>query len=158
MIEFHVICPVTGPMLAAQRNIRPARHRPGANKGGRREPSLLLDIPLSSNSALANSTRHSVTSRIQRNSRLLCYLTFSTRHLNATLEKCNLVEKFNTYLHLTFAYLRSWNFDLETRVLNRSKNPTSPNVCPKSVTQVIGTKCYPCLHAGPKKVGVSDGD
>jgi serine/threonine protein kinase/Flp pilus assembly protein TadD len=37
-----------------------------------------------------------VTSRIHRNSRLLSYLVFSTRHLNATLEKRKTAEKFNT--------------------------------------------------------------
>src|SRR6202046_3470655 len=63
---------------------------------------LLLDTSLSSSPIPDDPTRHSVTSRIERNSRLLCYLTFSTRHLNATLEKRENVEKFNT---------RSWNFD-----------------------------------------------
>src|ERR1700735_2989529 len=102
MIESHVTGPMTGPTIAAQRNFNLARHRPGANKGVRRKPALLLDTRLSSSPLFANSTRHSVTSRIERNSRLLCYLTFSTRHLNATLEKRSFVEKFNT---------RSWNFD-----------------------------------------------
>jgi hypothetical protein len=37
-----------------------------------------------------------VTSRIDRNSRSLCYLIFSTRHLNATPEKRKNGEKFNT--------------------------------------------------------------
>ena len=45
---------------------------------------------------LEHSSRHSVTSRIQRNSRFLSYLIFSSRHLNATLEKRKTVEKFNT--------------------------------------------------------------
>jgi hypothetical protein len=45
---------------------------------------------------LEHSSRHSVTSRIQRNSRFLSYLIFSSRHLNATLEKRTTVEKFNT--------------------------------------------------------------
>jgi hypothetical protein len=92
MLESHVTC----PMIDAQRNIKLARQHRGANKVGRRKPALLLDTQLSSSPLLANSTRHSVTSRIQRNSRPLCYLTFSTRHLNATLEKRNLVEKFNS--------------------------------------------------------------
>jgi hypothetical protein len=46
---------------------------------------------------LEHSTRHSVTSRIDLNSRALSHLTFSTRHLNATLEKRENVEKFNTW-------------------------------------------------------------
>jgi hypothetical protein len=46
---------------------------------------------------LEHSTRHSVTSRIDPNSSLLSYLTFSTRHLNATPEKRTNVEKFNTW-------------------------------------------------------------
>jgi hypothetical protein len=112
MIESHV----TGPTTAAQRNFKLARQHSGANKGHRRRSTLLLDTRLSSNPVFANSTRHSVTSRIQRNSRLLCYLTFSTRHLNATLEKCNLVEKFNTYL-------RSWKFRSGAQVLEPLENP-----------------------------------
>src|SRR6202046_1640260 len=56
---------------------------------------FLLDTSLSSSPFLANSTRHSVTSRIEPNSRPLSYLIFSTRHLNATLEKRKNVEKFN---------------------------------------------------------------
>src|ERR1700734_1645590 len=62
--------------------------------GGR----FLLDTSLSSSQFLANSTRHSVTSRIAPNSRPLSYLIFSTRHLNATLENRKNVEKFNTRL------------------------------------------------------------
>jgi RND family efflux transporter MFP subunit len=57
---------------------------------------LLLDTSLSSTPHFAVSTRHSVTSRIERNSRAFCYLIFSTRHLNATLEKHENVEKFIT--------------------------------------------------------------
>jgi hypothetical protein len=110
MIESGVIGPMTGPTIAAQRRFAAlARRHSGANhrhtgttKRGRRKPALLLDTPLSSSPLFANSTRHSVTSRIECNSRLLCYLTFSTRHLNATLEKRSSVEKFNT---------PSWNFD-----------------------------------------------
>src|SRR6202044_276849 len=60
--------------------------------GGR----FLLDTSLSSSPFLANSTRHSVTSRIECNSRAFCHLIFSTRHLNATLENRKRVEKFNT--------------------------------------------------------------
>ena len=55
-----------------------------------------LDTSLSSSVISNNSTRHSVTSRIQRNSRFLSNLIFSSRHLNATLEKRKTVEKFNT--------------------------------------------------------------
>jgi len=44
-------------------------------------------LALSSSRILKNSTRHSVTSRIERNSRTLSDLFFSTRHLNATPEK-----------------------------------------------------------------------
>src|ERR1700735_5697622 len=58
--------------------------------------AFLLDTSLSSTLISNDSTRHSVTSRIQRNSRLLSDLVFSTRHLNATLEKRKTVEKFNT--------------------------------------------------------------
>src|ERR1700735_4115223 len=59
--------------------------------GGR----FLLDTSLSSSPISNDSTRHSVTSRIDRNSRPLCYLIFSTRQLNATLEKRKNAEKFN---------------------------------------------------------------
>ena len=57
---------------------------------------FLLGTSLSSSVTSNNSTRHSVTSRIDRNSPALRYLTFSTRHLNATLEKRKNAEKFNT--------------------------------------------------------------
>jgi hypothetical protein len=67
---------------------------------------FLLDTPLSSTPDFANSTRHSVTSRIHRNSRGFSQLIFSTRHLNATLEKRINVEKFNTRVRL-FAASRS---------------------------------------------------
>src|SRR6202044_1491062 len=67
--------------------------------GGR----FLLDTSLSSSPFLANSTRHSVTSRIECNSRAFCHLIFSTRHLNATLEKRTNVEKFNTRLRFLVA-------------------------------------------------------
>jgi hypothetical protein len=56
---------------------------------------FLLDTSLSSSALSNNSTRHSVTSRIHRNSRPLSYLIFSTRHLNATLENRENVENFN---------------------------------------------------------------
>jgi hypothetical protein len=59
--------------------------------GGR----FLLDTSLSSTPISNDSTRHSVTSRIEPNSRPLSYLIFSTRHLNATPEKRTNVEKFN---------------------------------------------------------------
>jgi hypothetical protein len=146
---------MTGPTIAAQRRFELARRhsgannpRPGTNKPGRRKPTLLLDTHLSSSPLLANSTRHSVTSRIESNSRLLSYLTFSTRHLNATLEKRSFVEKFNT---------RYRNFDRisigRLECLDRSKirpaQTPSPNARPESVTHVSGTKCYPCLRAGP---------
>ena len=57
---------------------------------------FLLGTSLSSSVTSNNSTRHSVTSRIQRNSRFLSNLIFSSRHLNATLEKRKNAEKFNT--------------------------------------------------------------
>ena len=44
-------------------------------------------LALSTRPIFANSTRHSVTSRIRHNSRSLSYLIFSSRHLNATPEK-----------------------------------------------------------------------
>src|ERR1700735_1211206 len=87
---------MTRPATAPQRNTQLALPRPGANKGSRHNSAVLLDTLLSSSPLLANSTRHSVTSRIEPNSRPLCYLIFSTRHLNATPEKRDDVEKFNT--------------------------------------------------------------
>jgi len=56
---------------------------------------FLLDTSLSSTPISSDSTRHSVTSRIDCNSRAFCYLIFSTRHLNATRENSGNVEKFN---------------------------------------------------------------
>ena len=53
-------------------------------------------LALSSTADFAISTRHSVTSRIHSNSRAFCYLIFSTRHLNATLENRETGEKFIT--------------------------------------------------------------
>ena len=53
-------------------------------------------LALSSTADFAISTRHSVTSRIHSNSRAFCYFIFSTRHLNATPENREIVEKFNT--------------------------------------------------------------
>src|ERR1700735_1459789 len=97
---------MTRPATAPQRNTQLALPRPGANKGSRHNSAVLLDTLLSSSPLLANSTRHSVTSRIEPNSRPLCYLIFSTRHLNATLEKRNLVEKFNTCLRFFAASRR----------------------------------------------------
>jgi hypothetical protein len=44
-------------------------------------------LALSSSLILQNSTRHSVTSRIEHNCRLFSDLIFSTRQLNATPEK-----------------------------------------------------------------------
>src|ERR1700735_645741 len=99
MIESHVI----GRTIAAQRNFQlvrgpsgPNNPHPITNKKSRQKSRFLLDTSLSSSSFLANSTRHSVTSRIAPNSRLLSHLIFSTRHLNATLEKRKNVEKVNT--------------------------------------------------------------
>src|ERR1700684_2983769 len=71
--------------------------------------ALLLDTSLSSTLISNDSTRHSVTSRIHRNSRLLSDLIFSTRHLNATLEKRHHVEKFNTCPSLLIRREKSWN-------------------------------------------------
>jgi hypothetical protein len=68
---------------------------------------FLLDTSLSSSAIPNNSTRHSVTSRIASNSRLFCYLIFSSRHLNATLVKDKNVEKFNTCLRLFFVPQRA---------------------------------------------------
>jgi len=97
---------MTGPMIATQQNTIFARQHPGANKSNRHKSALLLDTRLSSSLLLPNSTRHSVTSRIEHNSRLLSHLIFSTRHLNATPEKRNFAGKFNTYVRL-FAASRS---------------------------------------------------
>ena len=65
---------------------------------------FLLDTSLSTTPISSDSTRHSVTSRIDPNSRPLSYLIFSTRHLNATPEKRQNVEKFNIWLRLFFAF------------------------------------------------------
>src|SRR6202046_3973014 len=94
-------------VMVAQRNTRLMRPHSGTNKIPRQKIAPLLDTRLSSSPLSANSTRHSVTSRIERNSRLFCYLSFSTRHLNATLEKRNNGEKFNTRVRL-FAASRSF--------------------------------------------------
>src|SRR6202046_1687991 len=98
---------VTRPMIAAQRSTKLARLHSGtdnlhreAHKNPHKNSRVLLDTPLSSSAFSTNSTRHSVTSRIKPNSRLLSYLIFSTRHLNATPENRNFVEKFNTWLRL----------------------------------------------------------
>src|ERR1700735_5789498 len=63
---------------------------------------FLLHTSLSSTLIASDSPRHSVTSRIQCNSRFLSDLIFSTRHLNATLEKRHYVEKLNTRLRFLF--------------------------------------------------------
>ena len=86
---------MTGPMIAAQRISKLARQPGGTNKRPRQKSAFLLDTRLSSSPLPTNSTRHSVTSRIGLNFRPLSYLIFSTRHLNATLENRNNVEKFN---------------------------------------------------------------
>jgi hypothetical protein len=84
--------------MVTQRNTNLACLHSETNKKPHHKSSFLLDTSLSTSPIPANSTRHSVTSRIDRNSRFLCYLIFSTRHLNATLVKRNFVEKFNTCL------------------------------------------------------------
>src|ERR1700735_705663 len=94
------------PATASQRNTKLARLHSGANKGGREKSTVLVDTSLSSSALSTNSTRHSVTSRIKRNSRRLSHLIFSTRHLNATPENRNLVEKFNTRLRFFAASRR----------------------------------------------------
>jgi hypothetical protein len=65
---------------------------------------FLLDTSLSSSPLFANSSRHSVTSRIEPNSHFLNDLIFSTRHLNETPQKRQNVEKFNIRLRLFFAF------------------------------------------------------
>jgi hypothetical protein len=85
-----------GPVAVSGRITALERHHSGARKDSHRHADFLVDTHLSSSRFLTNSTRHSVTSRIAVNSRALCYLIFSTRHLNATLVKRNFVEKFNT--------------------------------------------------------------
>ena len=77
------------------------RFSPASNEA-KSAPGFYSTLVLSSSPDFAVSNRHSVTSRIQRNSRAFCYLIFSTRHLNATLEKHKNVEKFNTF---AFAFL-----------------------------------------------------
>jgi hypothetical protein len=93
----------SGPSAVAQRNTTLVCHHSGIRKDGHRHEGFLLDTRLSSSPFSLNSTRHSVTIRIASNSRLLCYLIFSTRHLNATLEKRNRVEKFNTWVRFSAA-------------------------------------------------------
>src|ERR1700735_2233605 len=66
-------------------------------------------LALSSTADFAISTRHSVTSRIHRNSRAFCSLTFSTRHLNATLENRETVEKFTTSPSLFRRFPPRWS-------------------------------------------------
>ena len=125
MIESHVTGPATCPTIAAQRNFQLARQHSGANKGSRQKPPFLLDTRLSSSPFSLNSTRHSVTSRIASNSRLLCYLIFSTRHLNATLEKRNLVEKFNTFFKQSFTHVSG--LDLTNVVRKEGVEPPRPH-------------------------------
>jgi hypothetical protein len=96
---------MTGPMIAAQRNSTLARPHSEGNKQPNQGSRFLLDNPLSSSPFSTNSTRHSVTSRIETNSRLLSHLIFSTRHLNATLGNRDFVEKFNTCLRFFAASL-----------------------------------------------------
>src|SRR6202046_5908339 len=93
----------SGPVAVAQRNTTLMRHHSGASKHGHPHAGFLLDTSLSSSQFSLNSTRHSVTSRIQRNSRAFCYLIFSTRHLNATPEKRGNSEKFNIRLRFSAA-------------------------------------------------------
>jgi hypothetical protein len=153
MIESGVTGPMTGPTIAAQRTFALARRHSGANntypetnKNRRQKSRFLVDTQLSSSLIPSNSSRHSVTSRIQCNSRFLNYLTFSSRHLNATLVKRNFVEKFNTFLHLIFAL---GDCDLAPRALQPLVNPHCPNARPKvrpeSVTCVSDSKCYPSV-------------
>src|ERR1700735_3366460 len=104
---------MTRPMIAAQRNTKLARLHSGtdnlhreAHKNPHKNSRVLLDTRLSSSALPANSTRHSVTSRIDPNSRLLSHLIFSTRHLNATPENRNFVEKFNTRIRFFSASVR----------------------------------------------------
>jgi hypothetical protein len=56
------------------------------NSASRSAADFYSTLILSSSPNFARSTRHSVTSRIHSNCRLLSHLIFSTRHLNATLE------------------------------------------------------------------------
>jgi hypothetical protein len=76
--------------------VRLSNCSPRKNKKAQICSRFLLDTSLSSSPISSASTRHSVTSRIDRNSRPLSYLIFSTRQLNATLEKREHAEKFNT--------------------------------------------------------------
>src|SRR6202044_913198 len=114
---------MTRPAMLLQRNTKFARRHSGPNKNPRRKSALLLDTQLSSSPLLANSTRHSVTSRIEPNSRLLSHLIFSTRHLNATLENRNFVEKFNTRLRF-FAASRC-RFTALLRLTSRRLRPAA---------------------------------
>jgi hypothetical protein len=84
------------------------------------------------------SSRHSVTSRIDRNSRPLCYLIFSTRHLNATLQN---------------AKIRPFLFAFASRLLppphrcalpEASQLPADPAASPcrpKSATPAVREQC-----------------
>jgi hypothetical protein len=98
---------MTGPMMAAQRNSNLVGIHSGATKYPRQQSARLVDTSLSSSALSTNSTRHSVTSRIDSNSRPFSYLIFSSRHLNATPENRTNVEKFNTRLRFFAARTRS---------------------------------------------------
>jgi hypothetical protein len=80
------------------------------NKPSRISGRFLLDTPLSSSLISSASTRHSVTSRIECNYRFVSHLTFSSRHLIATLEKRKNVEKFNTWRSLPARFLEPSRF------------------------------------------------
>jgi hypothetical protein len=116
------------PVMVAQRNTKLARPHPGTKKRTRQKLRLLLDTPLSSNVLLANSSRHSVTSRIAPNSRSLRYLIFSTRHLNATPEKRSNVEKFNTGLRFFAASHSSAKLEIAPHI-ERSHDRSSTFPC-----------------------------
>ena len=93
---------------------------------------FLLDTSLSSSPISHDSTRHSVTSRIPHNSRAFCHLIFSTRHLNATLEKRNNVEKFNIRLRF-FAASRAFPFSLRNLFIAKGLDGIQPRSLPRRV-------------------------
>jgi len=91
---------------------------------------FLLDTSLSSSPFLANSSRHSLTSRIECNSRAFYHLIFSSRHLNATLQNRKTVEKFNTRVRFFAAWEAgiSGAFAIEGEHLLGDGDATSPFV------------------------------
>jgi len=119
----------------------PARFGPHASIGQRvSAPGLPPSRAYSTTrvSSRHRSSRHSVTSRIDRNSRPLCYLIFSTRHLNATLQNA----KIRPFL---FAFASRLLPPPHRRALpEASQLPADPAASPcrpKSATPAVREQC-----------------